>query len=98
VLTFAGVVALAIFLDAPVAAVPDGLALAVGVTLLLGDSVVKTVRARRTPTADVVTTPGADPDETRRRNVRSDVLLAWTLPGFALVGVLLIGGFNALLP
>ena len=96
-LTFAGVVALAIFLDAPVAAVPDGLALAVGATLLLGDSVVKTVRARRTPTADVVTTPGADPDETRRRNVRSDVLLAWMLPGFALVGVLLLAGVGALL-
>lgn len=97
-LTFAAVVTLGLVLDAPLATVPDWLALTVGGALLVGDAVVRTVRARRRTLADVVTPPGEDPETTRRRNARSDVLLAWTLPGFALVGVLLIAGLDALLP
>ena len=80
-------VTLGLVLDTPVATVPDALAAAVGVTLLVGDAVVGTVRADADPTADLVTTPGTDPDEVRRRNVRADVLVAWMLPGFAVVGV-----------
>ncbi|GEK23178.1 hypothetical protein [Cellulomonas xylanilytica] len=95
-LVLAAVVALGLLLDAPLATVPDWLALTVGGTLLVGDAVVGTVRARRRPSADLVTAPGEDPAETRRRNVRSDVLLAWMLVGFALVGVLVIAGLDAL--
>jgi hypothetical protein len=96
-LTLAAVVTLGLLLDAPVVTVPDVVALAVGIALLVGDAVVGTVRALRRPTADLVTPPGADPDETRRRNVRADVLVAWTLPAFALVGSVLLAGLGVLL-
>lgn len=95
--SLAGAVVLGLVLDTPVATVPDGLAAAVGITLLVGDAVVGTVRARRRPTADLVTEPGADPAEVRRRNVRADTLVAWLLPGFAVVGVAVLLGLDALL-
>lgn len=98
VLALAGVVALGLLLTAPVATIPDGVALTVGGLLLVGDALVGTVRARRRPTADLVTAPGADPAETRRRNVRADVLAAWIMPGFAVVGVALLVAIDALLP
>ncbi|WP_456789551.1 hypothetical protein [Cellulomonas sp. P5_C5] len=95
--SLAGAVTLGIVLDTTVATVPDGVAAAVGITLLVGDAVVGTVRARRRPTADLVTEPGADPAEVRRRNVRADTLAAWLLPGFAVVGVAVLLGLDALL-
>ncbi|GEL98845.1 hypothetical protein [Cellulomonas terrae] len=95
--SLAGAVTLGLVLDTPVATVPDGLAAAVGVTLLVGDAVIGTVRARRRPTADLVTEPGTDPVEVRRRNVRADTLTAWLLPGFAVVGVAVLLALDALL-
>lgn len=91
------VVALGILLTTPVATVPDVAAVTVGAVLLAADGIIGTVRAQRRPTADVVSAPGADPDDVRRRNVRADILAAWTLPGFALVGVVVLAGLDVLL-
>ena len=90
-------VVLGLVLRTPLATVPDAVALVVGVVLLVGDAVVGTLRAHRRPTADLVTAPGADPQETRRRNVRADVLVAWMLPAFALVGVVVLTALDALI-
>lgn len=96
--TLALVVALGLLLTVPVATVPDVVALPLGALLLVGDAVAGTVRARRRPTADVVSAPGEDPAQVRRRNVRADVLAAWMLPGFTVVGVAFLLGTDALLP
>jgi len=95
--TLAAAVSLGVLLTTPVATVPDPVALAVGAVLLVGDAVVRTVHARRRPSADVVTAPGSDPAEVRRRNVRADVLAAWVLPAFAVVGAGVLLGLDALL-
>lgn len=95
--TLGAVVALGLLLTTTVAIVPDVVAMAVGALLLVGDAVVGTVRARRRPTADVVSAPGADPEWVRRRNVRADILAAWLLPAFAVVGVGVVLGMNLLL-
>jgi len=97
VLTPVAAVALGLLLTTPVATIPDSVAIAVGAVLLVGDAVVGTVRARRRPSADLVTAPGADPAETRRRNVRADTLTAWVTTGLALVGVVVLLSLDALL-
>lgn len=58
VATLGAVVALGMLLTSTVATVPDVVAIAFGALLLVGDAVVGTVRARRRPTADVVSAPG----------------------------------------
>jgi hypothetical protein len=95
--TLAAVVALGVLLTTTVVTVPDVVAVTVGAVLLVGDAVVGTVRAVRRPTADVVSAPGADPEWVRRRNVRADILAAWLLPAFAVVGVGVLLGMNAVL-
>ncbi|MDQ0374117.1 hypothetical protein [Cellulomonas humilata] len=97
VATLGAVVALGMLLTTTVATVPDAVAVTVGALLLVGDAIVGTVRARRQPTADLVSAPGADPEWVRRRNVRADILAAWLLPAFAVVGVGILLGMNALL-
>ena len=95
--TLAVVVALGVLLTTTVVTVPDVVAVTLGAVLLVGDAVAGTVRARRRPTADVVSAPGADPEWVRRRNVRADILAAWLLPAFAVVGVGVLLVMNAVL-
>ena len=95
--TLAVVVALGVLLTTTVVTVPDVVAVTLGAVLLVGDAVAGTVRARRRPTADVVSAPGADPEWVRRRNVRADILAAWLLPAFAVAGVGVLLVMNAVL-
>ncbi|MBO3103373.1 hypothetical protein [Cellulomonas fengjieae] len=97
VATLAVVVALILLLTTPVVTVPDAVAFPLAALLLLGPALAGTQRARRRPTADVVSDPRADPDQVRRDNVRADVLAAWILPGFAVIGVGVTLGLNAML-
>jgi len=93
----AALTALVVLVTTPVVTVPDSVALPLAALLLLGPALAGTRRARLRPTADLVSDPRADPEQVRRDNVRADVLAAWILPGFAVIGVGVTLGLNAVL-
>ncbi|WP_028047172.1 hypothetical protein [Cellulomonas sp. URHE0023] len=102
-LTFVALTALVLVLTQPVAEIPTWLALAVGAVLLIGDAIVGTLHVRRAPAADLVVDPRiahddqvADMERRRRTALRFEILTAWIMPLFAVVGSVLLVGLSAL--
>lgn len=92
---FAATAAALILLDEPQVDVAPVPLTVVGLLLLVVPSIWETVRGTA-PAADVVVSPLADPEDSRRANRRSALLVAWIIPVMAVPTVALTATVAAL--